>query len=91
MKHECRITVIDKKCFTDFQKQYLADPGSGPCPFFYNIAYRKKAGELARSFKSLNGNVEIYACCNGETRPVIFKIERIDIPENYEEREWLAR
>ena len=31
---------------------------------FYNIAYRKKAGELARSFKSLNGNVEIYACCD---------------------------
>ena len=34
MKHECRITVIDKKCFTDYQKQYLADPGSGPCPSF---------------------------------------------------------
>ena len=35
MKHECRITVIDKKCFTDFQEQYLADPKSGPCPFFH--------------------------------------------------------
>lgn len=31
---------------------------------FYNIAYRKKAGELARSFKSLNGSVEVYACCD---------------------------
>lgn len=31
---------------------------------FYNIAYRKKAGEPARSFKSLNGTVEIYACCD---------------------------
>ncbi len=31
---ECRITVIDKKCFTDFQEKYLADPKSGPCPFF---------------------------------------------------------
>ena len=28
------------------------------------------------------------ACCNDGTRPVIFKIERIDIPENDEEREW---
>jgi hypothetical protein len=29
MQHECKITVIDKKCFTDFQEQYLADPKSG--------------------------------------------------------------
>ena len=28
-------------------------------------------------------------CCNDGTRPVIFKIERIDIPENEEEKEWL--
>ena len=34
MQHECKITVIDKKCFTDYQEQYLADPKSGPCPFF---------------------------------------------------------
>lgn len=27
------------------------------------------------------------ACCNDGTRPVIFKIERIDIPETDEERE----
>ncbi len=31
------------------------------------------------------------ACCNDGTRPVIFKIERIDIPENEEEREWLEK
>lgn len=29
------------------------------------------------------------ACCNDGTRPVIFKIERIDIPENEEEKKWL--
>ena len=34
MKHECKITVIDKKCFTNFQEEYLADPKSSPCPFF---------------------------------------------------------
>lgn len=31
---------------------------------FYNIAYRKKAGELARTFKALNGTVEVCACCD---------------------------
>ena len=30
MQHECKITVLDKKCFTDYQEQYLADPKSGP-------------------------------------------------------------
>lgn len=31
------------------------------------------------------------ACCNDGTRPVIFKIERIDIPENDEERVRLSK
>ena len=31
------------------------------------------------------------ACCNDGTRPVIFKIERIDIPENDGVRERLAK
>ncbi len=30
MKHECKITVLDTKCFEDYQKEYLADPKSGP-------------------------------------------------------------
>ena len=34
MKHECRITVLETKCFTEYQEKYLADPKSGPCPFF---------------------------------------------------------
>lgn len=34
MQHKCKVTVIDKKCFADFQSQYLADPQSGPCPFY---------------------------------------------------------
>ena len=29
--------------------------------------------------------------CNDGTRPVIFKIERIDIPESEEERQWLEK
>ena len=31
------------------------------------------------------------ACCNDGTRPVIFKIERIDIPETAEEEAWLSK
>ncbi len=28
------------------------------------MAYRKKAKEVAQSFKALNGVIEIYACCD---------------------------
>lgn len=31
---------------------------------FYNLAYRKKAKEVSQSFKALNGEVEVYACCD---------------------------
>lgn len=31
---------------------------------FYNLAYRKKAKEIADSFQALNGTVEVYACCD---------------------------
>ena len=31
-----------------------------------------------------NDDKMMIACCNDGTRPVIFKIERIDIPENEE-------
>jgi len=34
MVHQCKVTVIDKKCFSDLQAAYLADPASGPCPCF---------------------------------------------------------
>ena len=36
---------------------------NAPKPF-YNLAYRKKAKEVAQSFKALNGSVEVYACCD---------------------------
>lgn len=36
MQYKCKITVIDKKCFSDLQERYLADPKSGSCPF-YNV------------------------------------------------------
>lgn len=38
-----------------------------------------------------NDDRMMIACCNDGTRPVVFKIERIDVPETDEEAEWLAR
>ena len=40
--------------------------------------------------KWTNDERMMIACCNDGTRPVIFKIERIDIPETPEEKEWLS-
>lgn len=34
MKYQCRITVLETKVFEDYQKKYLADPKSDPCPCF---------------------------------------------------------
>jgi hypothetical protein len=33
MKHECKITVLDTKCFPEYQEAYLADPKSGLARF----------------------------------------------------------
>lgn len=38
-----------------------------------------------------NDDRMMIACCNDGTRPVIFKIERIDIPETEGEKQWLAK
>ena len=34
MEHKCKITVLRKECYADLQRQYLANPASGPCPVF---------------------------------------------------------
>ncbi len=106
MKHKCRITVLKRECYKDLQEKYLADPKSGPCPFF------REGQEIIvdsdNFFRMLNGTFcaeawdcisrYVYAalqggsimngwtndekmmitCCNDGTRPVIFKLERID-------------
>lgn len=110
MQHKCQVTVIDKKCFPDYQEQYLADPKSGPCPFYQvgdQFLFERYGGEdtfwregngtqcaeawdcISRYiYTALQGgsimrgwtNDErmMIACCNDGTRPVIFKILRID-------------
>lgn len=110
MQHKVKVTVIDKKCFTDYQEKYLADKQSGPCPFYqvgdefvferYNgtddfwregngsqcaeawdcisryIYTGLQGGSIMRGWT--NDERMMIACCNDGTRPVIFKIERID-------------
>lgn len=110
MQHKCKITVIDKKCFTDYQELYLEDPHSGACSFynvgdefiferydeedtFWSLGNGTQCGEawdcISRYvYTALQGgsimrgwtNDErmMIACCNDGTRPVIFKIERMD-------------
>ena len=36
MQYKVKLTVIDKKLYSDFQEQYCADPNSGACPC-YNV------------------------------------------------------
>ena len=48
-----------------------------------------QGGSIMR--KWTNDDRMMIACCNDGTRPVIFKIERIDIPENEEEKLWLEK
>ena len=36
MQHKVKVTVIDKKLYTELQSKYCADPNSGVCPC-YNI------------------------------------------------------
>lgn len=110
MQHKCKVTVLRKELYPDLQEQYLADPKSGPCPFyevgqeFLFERYGKKddfwregngtqcseawdcisryiytalqGGSIMRGWT--NDEKIMIACCNDGTRPVIFKIERID-------------
>lgn len=48
MQYECKITVLETKVFSDSPEKYLANPKSGPCPFF-------KAGDTFSSACPLSG------------------------------------
>ena len=123
MQHECKITVLETKVFSELQEKYLANPKSGPCPCFkvgdtfllkrtpqqddfYHLMNGKFCGEAWDAvsryvYTALQGGSIMHgwtndermmiACCNDGTRPVIFKIERIDIPESEEEKQWLEK
>ena len=123
MQHECKITVLETKVFTDYQEKYLANHRSGTFPCFkegdtfvlkrtserddfYHLMNGKFCGEAWDAIsryvytalqggsimhKWTNDERMMIACCNDGTRPVIFKIERIDIPETEEESAWLEK
>ena len=109
MKHKCKITVLKRECYQDLQAKYLADPKSGPCPFFREgqeiivdsenyfrmlhgtfcaeawdcisryVYAALQGGSIMRGWT--NDEKMMITCCNDGTRPVIFKLERIDEEE----------
>ncbi len=71
-----------------------ADGGDWPCGEAWDAVNRYiytalQGGTIMKGWT--NDDRMIIACCNDGTRPVVFKIERIDIPETPEEEEWLAK
>lgn len=104
--HKCKITVLKRECYTDLQQQYLADPKSGPCPYFREgqeivvdsdnffhmldgtfcseawdcisryVYAALQGGSIMRGWT--NDEKMMITCCNDGTRPVVFKLERID-------------
>ena len=106
MKHKCKITILKRECYKDLQEKYLADPRSGPCPFFHEgqeimvdsdnffrmfngtfcaeawdcisryVYAALQGGSIMRGWT--NDEKVMITCCNDGTRPVVFKLERID-------------
>ena len=131
MRHSVKVTVLDKKCFPELQREYCADPHAGPCPCYNagdEFLFRRdderddfwhmglntlvktaadpdtvaggpkmphcselwdavsryiyaglQGGSLMRGW--MREESTMIACCSDGTRPVIFKIERIDEEE----------
>lgn len=72
------------------QAQYCAVPDSGKCPccnvgdefMFYRNDERDDYWHMGAIMHGwTNDDRVMIACCNDGTRPVIFKIERIDIED----------
>lgn len=84
MEYRVKVTVLDKKLFPELQAQYCAVPDSGKCPC-YNVGdaisryiySALQGGSIMHGWT--NDDKVMIACCNDGTRPVIFKIERVDI------------
>ena len=60
IKHKVKMTVLRKECFQDLQEQYLADPRSGPCPYFEEG--QEFIIEDEDFFRSMNGEFCGEAC-----------------------------
>lgn len=131
LRHSVKVTVLDKKCFPELQREYCADPHAGPCPCYNagdEFLFRRdderddfwhmglntlvktaadpdtvaggpkmphcselwdavsryiyaglQGGSLMRGW--MREESTMITCCSDGTRPVIFKIERIDEEE----------
>lgn len=71
----------------------VGDGGDWPCGEAWDAVNRYiytalQGGAIMRNWT--NDDRMMIACCNDGTRPVVFKIERIDVPESDEEAAWLA-
>lgn len=128
MQHKVKLTVIDKKLYSELQNQYCADPNAGMCPCYHvgdefiferygtaddfwhmglntlkqtvntsdgtaggtvfphcseawdaisrYIYTGLQGGSIMRGW--MNDERVMIACCSDGTRPVIFKIQRMD-------------
>lgn len=79
--------------FYRLEKGTLAGGGDFPCGEAWDAISRYvytalQGGSIMHRWT--NDERMMIACCNDGTRPVIFKIERIDVPETPEEESWLA-
>ena len=80
--------------FYHLGKGSLVGGGDFPCGEAWDAVSRYvyaalQGGSIMKSWT--NDDRMMIACCNDGTRPVVFKIERIDVPETDEEAEWLAK
>lgn len=57
------MTILTSNYFTGKVDVGIIQTMNAP-KHFYNLAYKKKAKEIAQNFKMLNGDVALYACCD---------------------------
>lgn len=88
MKHKVRVTVIDKKLYPELQQAYCMDPDTvagGPkmphCSEAWDAISRYiytglQGGSIMKNWMKEENTM--ICCCSDGTRPVIFKVERID-------------
>ena len=70
-----------------------ADGGDFPCGEAWDCISRYvyaalQGGSIMHNWT--NDERVMISCCNDGTRPVVFKLERIDVPETPDEEAWLA-
>ena len=84
MEHRVKVTVLDKKLYPELQSPGIMHCGAEGVPFCSEawdcisryIYSALQGGAIMHGWT--NDDKVMIACCNDGTRPVIFKIERID-------------